>query len=495
MKLRKVVIVGGGTAGWMAAAALSKVFTRESLDVTLVESEGIGTVGVGEATIPSIVSFHELLGIEEADFMRATRATFKLAIEFRDWRLPGERFLHPFGLYGIGVDQALFQAYWIASERSGRGSSLTEWSVSGLAAELGRFGQPDRAVSPAHAQISYAYHFDASLYARYLRTYAEIRGLRRVEGEMIGATLDSRGHLESIRLADGRVITGDFFIDCSGFRALLIGDQLKSPFIDWTQWLPCDRAVAVQCERRQELSPCTRSTAREAGWQWRIPLQQRIGNGYVYCSDYLSDDRASSLLLDRLEGQALGSPRTLRFAAGRRRDAWTANCLSLGLAAGFLEPLESTSIHLVQTGLARFFSHFPDRDGDPAITANYNRLTALEYERIRDFLILHYSGSQRDDAPFWQRCRAMSVPETLSYKQSLFERTGRMAVYEEETFLPPSWLAILAGHRIRPARHEPLLDLVATPDIDRRFGEMRLAIRAAAESLPPHESFLQRYRG
>jgi len=493
-RLRSIVIVGGGTAGWMAAAAISKVFGQRSLELTLVESAAIGTVGVGEATIPSIVSFHELLGIDEADFIRATQATFKLAIEFRNWRALGERFLHPFGFYGVGLDQVIFQAHWLAAQRTGRGTPLEDWSVNGSAATLGRFGQPARPLPPALAQLSYAYHFDASLYAQYLRGYAETRGARRLEGEVVDATIDERGSIQSVQLADGRSVSGDFFIDCTGFRATLIDRFLRSSFIDWSHWLPCDRAAAVQCARNGELSPYTRSTAHEAGWQWRIPLQHRIGNGYVYCSSDISDDAAQLRLLERIEGPALTQPKTLRFKAGRRSHAWVGNCLSLGLAAGFLEPIESTSIHLVQTGLARFFGHFPDRTPDPALVSNYNRLTALEYEHVRDFLILHYSATSRDDTPFWRRCRSMKLPDTLAYKQSVFERTGRVVTYEEESFLPPSWLAIFAGHHVRPDRHEPLLDLVASRDLETRLNEMRRTIRIAVETLPTHESFLEKYR-
>ena len=491
-RLRSIVIVGGGTAGWMAAAALARAPGRGACDITLVESDAIGTVGVGEATIPSLVGFHDLLGIDEADFVRATQATYKLAIEFRDWRAVGDRFLHPFGFYGVGIDQSIFQAYWLDARRRDRGSPLEEWSVSGLAARLGRFGPTQLPRHAALSQLSYAYHFDASLYARYLRTYAESRGVTRVEGEIVDVARTEGGLIDSVRLADGRVIRGDFYIDCTGFRSLLLGESLKTGFIDWSHWLPCDRAVAVQCERTAELSPYTRSTAREAGWQWRIPLQHRIGNGYVYCSGDLADDEAQRALHASLEGAAIGNSRVLRFKAGRRNRAWVGNCVALGLAAGFLEPLESTSIHFIQTGLGRFFAHFPDRDMDPAIVDEYNRLTALEYERVRDFLVLHYSASSRTDTEFWRRCRSMALPETLAYKQAVFERTGRIVTFEEETFLPPSWLAIFAGHRVWPDRHEPILELVATPDIEQRLEAMRSSIRVAVDSLPAYESFLMR---
>jgi tryptophan 7-halogenase len=490
-RLRSIVIVGGGTAGWMAAAALARALGPGTCDITLVESDTIGTVGVGEATIPSLVAFHDLLGIDEADFIRATQATFKLAIEFRDWRALGESFLHPFGFYGVGIDPSIFQAYWLDAQRRGHATPLEEWSVSGLAARLGRFGEPPSPPAAALSQLSNAYHFDASLYARYLRAYAEVRGVRRVEGEIVQVDRTETGLIGGVRLAGGRAIQGDFYIDCSGFHSLLLAKTLETEFVDWSQWLPCDRAVAVQCERTGELAPLTCATAREAGWQWRIPLQHRVGNGYVYCSEHLSDDAAHRRLIETIEGPALGSPRVLRFKAGRRRQVWAGNCLALGLAAGFLEPLESTSIHFVQTGLARLLAHFPDRDLAPAIRDEYNRLTALEYERVRDFLVLHYSGTSRVDTEFWRRCRSMELPETLAYKQAVFERTGRIVSLESETFLPPSWLAIFAGHHLWPRRHEPILDLVRSPDLEQRFEAMRRSIRDAVRSLPPHESFVR----
>lgn len=509
--MRNFVIVGGGTAGWMAAAALARVLTGSAREITLVESEAIGTIGVGEATIPSLPAFHCLLEVDEREFLSATRATFKLAIQFRDWHRIGEVFLHPFGPYGLNTQHSLFQAYWLKRRKEGQPSPLEEWSVTGLAASMGRFGWPiglpigrsarERPAGGTGARpsdeasvlrnLSYAYHLDAVLYARFLRTYAENRGVRRIEGRVVDVMVDGGGLVDSVRLADGRSIGGDFFIDCSGFEALVIGKALKTGYIDWSHWLPCDRAVAVQCESAGELAPYTQSTARECGWQWRIPLQHRVGNGYVYSSAHVSDDAANMRLLERLEGEPLSDPKLLRFKAGRREQAWVANCLALGLAAGFLEPLESTSIHLVQTGLGRLFALFPDRDLDPAISAEYNRLTALEYERVRDFLILHYAASKREDAPFWHDCRSMPLPETLTYKRDLFARTGVIAMLEEETFLPASWLAIYAGLQIWPERDEPIVDLLSPGDLAARFEAMRADIRKAVEMLPVHATYLE----
>jgi len=490
--VRNLVIVGGGTAGWMAAAALARVLTGSSCEITLVESEAIGTIGVGEATIPSLPAFHRLLEVDEREFLRATRATFKLAIQFRDWGSIGEVFLHPFGPYGLDTQHSLFQAYWLKRRQEGNPSPLEEWSVTGLAASMGRFGtRPSSDESSPLRNLSYAYHLDAVLYARFLRTYAENRGVRRIEGRVVGVTKDGRGFVEALCLQDGRSIRGDFFIDCSGFEALVIDKALQSPYIDWSHWLPCDRAVAVQCESAGNLAPFTQSTARECGWQWRIPLQHRVGNGYVYSSAHLSDDAANTKLLERLEGAPLSDPRLLRFKAGRRMQAWVGNCVALGLAAGFLEPLESTSIHLVQTGLGRLFALFPDRDFDPAISAEYNRLTALEYERVRDFLILHYAASKRDDTTFWRACRTMPLPETLTYKRELFERTGVIAMMEEETFLPASWLAIYAGLHVWPERYQPIVDLLAPGEVAGRFEAMRATIRKAVQMLPAHANFLE----
>ena len=489
-RLRTLVIVGGVTEGWMAAAALARVLDR-SCEISLVESDAIGTVGVGEATIPSLPAFHGLLGVDEGEFLRTTRGTFKLGIQFRDWRTIGETFLHPFGPYGVNVNHELFQAYWLERRQEGYPSPLEEWSVTGLAATLGRFGLPPvKDPSSALRQLSYAYHLDATLYARFLRSYAEERGVRRIEGEVVDVRINPRGRVDSLVLRDGRSVGADFFIDCSGFRALLIANALKTGYVDWSQWLPCDRAVAVQCERGFPM-PFTQSTARECGWQWRIPLQQRVGNGYVYSSTHLSDDAATLGLLERLEGAPLSDPRFSSFKAGRRTSAWVGNCVALGPAAGFLEPLESTSIHLVQTGLARLFALFPDRECDPAISAEYNRLTALEYEGVRDFLILHYAASQREDTAFWRHCGAMAVPETLAYKKELFTRTGRIAMLEHETFLPASWLAIYAGLHVWPERYEPIVEILAGAELGGRLEGMREMIRRSVETLPAHAIFLK----
>lgn len=488
--LRSVVIAGGGTAGWMAAAALARVLAPSSCAVTVVES-GEGVAGGAEGTMPNLQAFHALLGIDERDFLRATGATFKLATRFRDWGTRGETFLHPFGPYGIDCRHELFQAYWLERRREGRPSPLAEWSVTGVAATLGRFGaRPAKDRSPLR-HLSYGYHLDTALYARLLRTYAQKRGARRIEGEVVDAAMDTSGRIESLRLQDGGSVGGDFFIDCSGAAALLIGGALKSGYEDWSHWLACDRAVAIECGSDGNPAPVMQATARECGWQWQVPLRHRTGNGHVYCSAYLSDDEAAAGLLARAQGTPLSDPRLMRFRAGRRASAWVGNCLALGEAAGFLEPVASTGIHFVQTGLGRLFGLFPDRDFDPAISAEYNRLTALEHERARDFLVLHYAASRREDSPFWRRCRAAQPPQTLVYERDLFARTGRIAILEEETFAPASWLAVYTGLDVWPERPEPVIGMAGSAAVAASFEAMPGAIRKAVETLPPHAAYLK----
>ncbi|HEX5461183.1 MAG TPA: tryptophan halogenase family protein [Steroidobacteraceae bacterium] len=492
--LRSIVIVGGDVAGWMAAAALARVLGPAACELILVEPNE-STTGGADGALPNLRAFHALLGIEEREFLAATHATIKLATQFHDWGRVGEGFLHAFGPYGVDVKHELFQAYWLARRRAGRPSPLEEWSVTGLAATLGRFGTRPANDSSALRHLSYAYHFDAGLYARLLRTHAEKRGVRRVEGEVVDVTLNDKGRVESLRLRDGRAIGSDFFIDCSGPDARVIAGALRTGYEDWSQWLPCNRAVTIECESTGDPTPVTEATARASGWQWRIPLRRGAGCGHVYCSLYLSDDEAASELLAVAGDAPLGDPRLLRFTAGRRANAWVANCLALGDAAGVLEPLEATGIHRVQTGLGRLFALFPDRDFDPAISAEYNRLTALEHARVRDFLVLHYAASQRDDAPFWRHCRAMPLPETLTHKRDLFARAGRIAQLEEETFVPASWLAIYTGLGVWPERPEPIIDIVGAAAVAGRFDAMPETIRKAVATLPAHATYLAEAAG
>jgi tryptophan 7-halogenase len=487
----RIAIVGGGTAGWMAAALLSKVLKDRAGTITLVESEEIGTVGVGEATIPPIRSFNSLLGIDEDDFIRQTRATFKLGIEFRNWGSTGHRYIHPFGKYGITIDRVAFHHHWLRLREAGDATPLADYSLSACAAYRGHFTRPAADPRLILSSLSYAFHFDAGLYAAYLRRFAEARGVRRVEGRVEDVELRAEdGFIRALKLGGDRRIEADLFIDCSGFRGLLIEQALKTGYEDYTHWLPCDRALAVPSQRPPRITPCTRATAHAAGWQWRIPLQHRTGNGHVYCSRFTSDDEAAATLLANLDTPALGEPRLLKFTTGRRRRFWNRNCIALGLASGFLEPLESTSIHLVQSGLTQLAAIFPDMSFDPADTAEYNRLQLQEFDRVRDFIILHYKATARDDAPLWRQCRDMPIPDSLAYRMQLFAASGRVAFEENELFVESNWLSVMHGQGIVPRRHDPLADLLPLEETRRRLAEVKGLIAGTAAAMPTHESFI-----
>jgi tryptophan 7-halogenase len=489
--IRSIVIAGGGSAGWMAAAALSRALPAHRCTITLVESEEIGIVGVGEATIPPIQLFNRILGIDDNLFVRETQATFKLGIEFVNWTRQGHRYFHPFGSYGDDFGIAPFHQHWLRAHLLGDPVGLEAYSLTTQAAMRGRFARPDNDPRSVLSTMAYAYHFDASLYARFLRGLAEANGVVRREGKIGSVDLDSAsGNIRSLTMEDGGVVSGELFIDCTGFRGLLLGEALGVGYQDWTQWLPCDRAIAVPSGKVAETTPYTRSTAWGAGWQWRIPLQHRTGNGIVYSSAFMDDDEAEAILRNNLETDALAEPRKLRFTTGRREKFWHKNCVALGLASGFLEPLESTSIHLIQSGITKLLSWFPTRDFDPLTMAEYNRQTATEFDRVRDFIVLHYHATERDDTPFWNHCRNMAVPDTLAEKIEMFRRSGRLLTREFDLFHDASWLAVMLGQGIVPTACDPLCDAVPPLELDKVLRGMRGAIAGAADAMPTQSAFI-----
>jgi len=488
--LNTVVIVGGGTAGWMTAAALAKV-TNGRVTIELVESEEIGTVGVGESTIPMIRNFNQLLGIDENEFMRETQATFKLGIEFCDWGVIGARYLHAFGQIGHRSSILPFHHYWLRMHQAGRAPDLWAYSINGAAARASRFMRADASLghSPL-AEIVHSFHIDAGLYARYLRRYAEKLGVQRTEGRVLDAQLHENGHVRSVRLASGAQVDGDLFIDCSGFRGLLIEQTLKTGYEHWNHWLPCDRAVVVPSALAKELPPFTRATARPAGWQWRIGLQHRTGNGHVYSSQAMSDDEAAALLMRNLDGEALAEPRVLRFESGRRRKVWNRNVVAIGLSSGFMEPLESTSIHLVQSAIARLIQFFPDQGFNPADIAEFNRQSDFETERIRDFLILHYQATTRCDSAFWDHVRTMAVPQTLQDKLDLWRASGRIVRHGDELFSEVGWLQVLHGQGLKPHGHHPLAEALSEGEINDYLDDTRSVIQRCVAQMPSHADYI-----
>jgi tryptophan halogenase len=495
--LKSIVIVGGGSAGWMTAAALSHAVGR-SCSITLIESEAIGTVGVGEATIPPIRNFNQRLGIDEATFVRETQGSYKLGIEFVDWGRKGHSYFHPFGQYGAEFDSVPFYHHWMRESLEGRiDGPIDDFSMCWAMAKAGKFTHPSPDRRMIQSTFDYAYHFDAGLYAAYLRRFAESRGVVCKEGRVVDVAVRGEdGFIEAVTLENGERIAGEFFIDCSGFRGLLIEEALEAGYDNWQHWLPCDRAVAVPSERggeKGEFTPYTRSTAREAGWQWRIPLQHRTGNGYVHCSEFISEDEASATLLANLDGKALADPRPLRFVTGKRREFWKRNCVAIGLSAGFMEPLESTSLHLIQYGILRLIALLPDSGMSPLLAHEYNAQTAKEYELIRDFLILHYKASERQDSELWRYCAAMPIPDSLQYKIDHFRAHGVLVAESHELFANPSWIAVYLGQGIVPNRAPALAAMREGVPVAERLAQIRAAMSEAVAAMPSHSEFVARH--
>ena len=490
-RIHDVVIVGGGTAGWMVAAALVRQF-GDRLAIRLVESEDIGTVGVGESTVPPIRHFNRMLGLDERSFMRLTQATYKLGVEFRDWARPGDVYLHSFGVYGEPFAGMPFHQHWLRAWLAGDTRSIEDYSLPISAAKAGKFLRPPDEDPQAETQFPYAFQFDAGLYAAFLRRYAEERGVRRTEGKVVDVRLRAGdGFIESIVLASGETVSGELFIDCSGFRGLLIAQALGVGYEDWSRWLPCDRGLAVPCEISGPMIPYTRALASAAGWRWRIPLQHRVGNGYVYCSGFLDDDGARRTLLDSLEGRVLAEPRLLRFTTGQRWRHWEKNCVAIGLASGFLEPLESTSIGLIQIGIMGLVQTFPDRTFDPADAAEFNRMMRTEFERLRDFLILHYCATERDDSDFWRHCRSMAIPDSLAAQLELFRERGHVVAHRDGFFKEPSWLAVLLGQRVMPRAANPAAHRLPAGELASRLARLRTGIHGIVSRMPSHQAFLE----
>jgi len=495
----KVVIVGGGTAGWMCAAALSRLLDARAYEITLVESDEIATVGVGEATLPHIKTFNDMLGINETQFMRETQGSFKLGIEFRDWGVMGARYVHPFGTFGEpwgGVD---FQHHWVRARLAGlKTAPLQDYSYAVAACRANAFEFPNEDDKSIRSTFAYAYHFDASLYAQFLRRWSVARGVKRIEGLVQEVVQHGEtGHVATLNLKSGASISGDLFIDCSGFRSLLLGATMKVGWQDWSKWLPCDRALAVPCDRVDPLTPYTRSTAQTGGWIWRIPLQHRTGNGYVFSSVFIEEDNARDTLLAQLDGKAQAEPKLLRFQAGRREQCWAGNVVAIGLASGFLEPLESTSIHMIQAAVIDLVNLIPTpgegRRMDPRLAAEFNRLCEIQYDRVRDFLVLHYTANQRRGEALWDYVREMPIPDSLTQKMALFEERAFLPDYKYGLFSRDSWLSVLEGQGLMPKRYDRLADRLPIEDLEEKLRDLKARIDSNVSTMSSQADFISRY--
>jgi len=492
--IKEITIVGGGSAGWMTAAALSYMLPTGDVKIRLVESEQIGTIGVGEATIPDMINFNRMLGIDEAEFMKATNGTFKLGIEFVDWGAKGDTYFHPFGGHGVDMNGIDFHQYWLHSTQHGNKCNLDDYSICAVAAKKNKFSLPDQNPSSLLSHVRYAYHFDATAYAAYLRKFAEQRGVQRIEGRIDSVQQDPDNlNITGVTLEDGRQVGGELFFDCSGFRSLLLSQTLEVNYRDWSHWLPCNTAQTVATEQNGPMLPYTRSTAKQSGWQWRIPTQTRIGNGHIYCDKFIDHDDAKAVLIEGLDGKPLSDIRTIKFKTGCQELFWKNNCIGIGLSAGFLEPLESTSLFLIQQGISRFISLFPNADLPDVVRDEYNRLMTREFEQVRDFIILHYKATQRDDSEFWRYVRDMEIPETLQRKMALFQEGGRVFRDENELFTLSSWAAVMIGQNIYPSTYDPILANIPMTQVQRSLDSMKQAMEGLTDSMPGHEQFIKKY--
>lgn len=491
--VKKVVILGGGSAGWMSAATLSRVFENK-IDITLVESESVGTVSVGEATIPQISIFNKLLGFDENEFIKKTQGTFKLGIEFVNWKQKDHSYMHPFGSFGTNMDAIQFHHYWLKMYLQGKAPEITDYSLLCQAARKGKFSRPQPVQNSPLANIPYAFHFDATLYAKYLREFSEQRGVKRIEGRVKDVfTRNSDGFIDSLLLEDGQRIDGDLFIDCSGFKGLLIEETLKTGYEDWGHWLPCDRAVAMPCKAAKENYPYTVSTAQDAGWTWRIPLQHRVGNGYVYPSRFVTDEQALDTLTSQMENEPLNKPNFLRWQTGRRKQMWNKNVVAIGLSAGFIEPLESTGLHLIQTAISRLMGFFPHQGFNQIDIDVFNRQTQTEMEQIRDFIILHYKLTEREDTEFWRYVKNMDVPDSLASKLELYASNGRIFREDNELFDETSWLAVMHGQGLTPQGYHPIVDTFPEEEVDRRLKHIASVIEKSVETMPMQSEFIAQH--
>ncbi|WP_158972039.1 tryptophan halogenase family protein [Paraglaciecola sp. L3A3] len=494
MKKKKIVIVGGGSAGWMTAAGLSQFLPKMQFEITQIESNMIGTVGVGEATIPHIRQFNQMLGIDENEFMRATGATYKLAIQFTGWGSKDSSYMHPFGHSGHDINGINFHHYWLHLQQQ-QGLKLAEfdqYSIAVVAAQKKKFQYQQQNQNALLDDYSYAFHLDATLYAKYLKSYSIKRGVRTIEGKVTVVNLaDDSGDIQSVQLESGQKIEGDLFIDCSGFRGLLIEEALKTGYQDWTHWLPCNKALAVASEKTIDPPPYTRSAAKKVGWQWRVPVQHRTGNGLVFCGDYLSDDEAHAILLDGLEEPALSDPRLLRFTTGKRNKSWSKNCIAIGLSAGFLEPLESTSLYLTQIAIQKLIEFFPaDKINDVERNA-FNRHLDTEYERVRDFLILHYKLNRRNDSEFWRYCQNMPIPDSLQQQMTLFQHSAHISTYRQGLFMPASWLAVYLGQDSLPLHYDPRVLTYPVEKLQYYLNKMAEQVSQTASEMQNHNIAIQ----